>query len=116
MKKAILAPILSALVIPGLGQIINGRLVKGLLALFLAMLSFLGALLSFFWSMEDAVASHGDPAGTSFLEALDVADLTLPMCFVGAFALLWLLSVIDALRDGIKLDRREKKNDEILPH
>ena len=105
MKKAILATILSALVIPGLGQIINGRFVKGLLALFLAMVSFLGALLSFFWRMEDAVASHGDP--TSFLEALDVADLTLPMCFVGAFALLWLLSVIDALRDGRKLDRRE---------
>jgi hypothetical protein len=107
MKKAILAPILSAFVIPGLGQIINRRPLKGLIALFLVMLSFVGGLLSFFSSMEDAVATQPDPAKTSFPEALDVADLTVPMCFVGAFALLWLLSVFDAFREGRRLDQRE---------
>ncbi len=109
MKKAILAPILSAFVIPGLGQIINRRPVKGLISLFLVMIFFVGGLLSLSKALEDSVASQPATGNTtySFSQALADADLTLPLCFVGALALLWLLSVIDAFWEGRRLDLRE---------
>ena len=73
MKKIILSPVCSALIIPGLGQVINGNLKKGMVLLAMVFLLFLGAALKLVFLVQSYVnrpeiASHQTPGDLKTLQ------------------------------------------------
>jgi hypothetical protein len=113
MKRKILSPLLSALVIPGLGQAMNSSLLKAAVLLALVMLLASGGIISLYVSLKKAAYALGNH-GSFFSNLNDLfseADMTIPALFLAALALLWLYSVVDAFVEGMRLDAQ----DEILP-
>jgi hypothetical protein len=107
MKKAILAPLCSALVIPGLGQVINHDLKKGAAILGSAFVLLVVAAVKFFQVLSGALeTSWADPSKQALLiDQLKTQDLSLMKWASGAFFLIWAYSTIDAFLRGRKLDR-----------
>jgi NADH:ubiquinone oxidoreductase subunit 5 (subunit L)/multisubunit Na+/H+ antiporter MnhA subunit len=107
MKKAILAPLCSALVIPGMGQVINHDLKKGAAILGGAFVLLVATAVKFFQVLSGALeASWADPSKQSFLiDQLRTQDLSLMKWVSGAFLLIWSYSIIDAFLRGKKLDQ-----------
>lgn len=105
MKKAILGPLASAFVIPGLGQIIVGRVRKGLFILGANLLAFSGGvtLLVRFILRTMKTGQPKDPS--SLFKDFPGQDAPLFWMLVIAFTGLWLYSVVDAFLAGRKMDR-----------
>ncbi len=111
MKKALLSPICSALVIPGMGQVINGQLKKGVIllaAVFLLVVIFCIKMYLIISNMlVSGTVTTGDPFAilNAIMTEKNVGLYVL--CLV--FCALWLYSVIDAFLVGIRQDRLERK-------
>ena len=113
MKKIILSPVCSALIIPGLGQVINGNLKKGMVLLAMVFLLFLGAALKLVFLVQSYVnrpeiASHQTPGD---LKTLQLEVLSSLVYFIVAFAMIWIYSVVDAFWTGKKQDKEIKSED-----
>jgi hypothetical protein len=107
MKKAILSPLCSALIIPGLGQIINQHLIKGGCILFAVFILFVGGLFTLYHLLSDALRAEFLRSGHSpdIMDRLKAADFSALWYLLVAFALIWLYSVLDAYLTGRKLDQ-----------
>ena len=108
MKKALLAPICSALVIPGLGQVINEQIKKGVIFL-AAVFVFIVAFTYETYQIVRNIIRSGvlDNDRTTFMDKILTGDYTWLASLLAAFTLLWLYSVIDAFIGGRKADARE---------
>jgi TM2 domain-containing membrane protein YozV len=106
MKKAILSPLCSGLVIPGLGQVINQQPKKGICILILVFFMFVATMIELYLIISRAFETK---AGTSdpvaFIDKLAAQNFSLLWYLVTAFAILWFYSVLDAYITGKKLDR-----------
>ena len=112
MKKALVAPLCSAFIIPGLGQVINQNLLKGgviLAGVFFLFIAFVIRLVMLLMRVF-GTSEPFPPDSQHLLARLRGEDLTLLYVLVGAFALLWLYSVLDAFWLGLKLDRKAEKS------
>ncbi len=107
MKKTILAPLCSALVIPGLGQIINQHLIKGGCILFAVFILFVAGIFTLYHLMSAALKAELINPGHSpdIVDKLKAVDFSALWYFLVAFALMWLYSVLDAYLTGRKLDQ-----------
>ena len=106
MKKTVLSPLCSALVIPGLGQILNQQLKKGILILALVFV-FIMVFTFELYQLTLAVLKPGltnAQASATLMDRIMAQDhASLVMLFAG-FAVLWIYSIVDALIGGIKVD------------
>jgi len=109
MKKAILAPLGSAFVIPGLGQIINQHLKKGVCILTGTFILFIAALVKLYQILRAAVeAGNINPSESGLItERLRAGDFSALWYLFGAFFLLWIYSIVDAHLTGRKIDGRK---------
>ena len=107
MKKAALSPICSAFVIPGLGQILNQHLKKGVFILATVFVLFVASIVKLYQIMNTLfMSARGDnPGSLSIMERIEAEDLTVLWLLLAAFTTLWLYSVIDAFLAGRKIDR-----------
>lgn len=105
MKKAVLSPLCSAIVIPGLGQIINQDLKKGVALLSAVFLLFIIALLR----LISIIMNKGSLYGVSIPDAILSADPTLFRVILAIFAVMWIYAVVDAFWFGRKMDRLNKE-------
>jgi len=103
MKKAILSPLCSALVIPGLGQVINQHLKKGVAILAAVFVLLVGFTVHLYRVVQTVMMS-----GSVSLE--DPASVVRKVMEQGAsglgvllalFGLLWLYAVVDAFFGGM---------------
>ncbi|MFP4086319.1 MAG: hypothetical protein ACLFUL_05955 [Desulfobacteraceae bacterium] len=108
MKKAIASPLCSAFVIPGLGQIINADLKKGIILLCGVFLLFVLGIIKLV-RLIHAVFPPAEisSAPPEILNRLRAEDLSVLWYILAAFAILWLYSVIDAFWKGRKMDHIE---------
>lgn len=102
MNKKLTAVLLSALVLPGLGQLYLGRKVVGGIILVLVNLVLLLALFVLLRGLSPVIAAHigGGAVGitqTEVLKALDGAS-GFGKAVLAAFGVLWLFSVADILK------------------
>lgn len=110
MKKALLSALCSGLVIPGLGQVLNHDLKKGLallvitLGLFVALLVDLYAILNFM--IQNPHAYSFDPDG--IISAFRDYHPSRLYAIVIAFLVVWIYAIVDASVYGTRLDREEK--------
>jgi TM2 domain-containing membrane protein YozV len=110
MKKALFAPLCSGFIIPGLGQIINGHLKKGVLILAaLSVLFGLGV-----YRLYRMVGAALDKAGrvpsdvSAFMERLRAEDPSALWLLAAGLTALWLYSVLDAAVAGRRIDRLDR--------
>jgi hypothetical protein len=104
VKKYILAPLCSAFIAPGLGQILNQELKKGILILCAVFLFFViaGVRLVFIVKSMVSQSGIGPVTGPMVMERLDL------WVTMGPFIALWLYSVLDAFLKGRIRDKRNK--------
>jgi len=106
MKKYILSPLCSTLIIPGLGQIINQNIKKGLYILSIVFVLFiLGAIKLFFLvnSLFKGVAMDRLDSGI-IMEKLQSESLLLLWVLLILSAIVWIYSVLDAFWTGKKIE------------
>jgi hypothetical protein len=115
MRKAVLSPLLSALV-PGMGQLVNRDLLKG--AVLVAAMSLLFIILLGFGlhqfsramvAAQDAGAGYGDFAAVG--AQMRAQGYTWFLVLGGLLAALWTFAVIDAYQGGRRRDAQAKEND-----
>ncbi len=101
-KNAGLAAVLSA-VLPGLGQIYNGQILKGMVLLIVsAPAAWFGFIFMFFGSLAAAGGKPNDPTGAvMFLIGLGA---------LVAAPILWLYSVVNAYRTAERINQRQLTN------
>jgi TM2 domain-containing membrane protein YozV len=112
MKKAILSPLCSGLIIPGLGQIINQDLKKGILLLAGVFAIFIVGIIRLVRLIRSIFASGtGDITDPHVIMArLRAEDLTLLWMMAALFILLWVYSAVDAYIGGRKIDAMEERD------
>ena len=107
MKKYILSPLCSAFVVPGLGQILNQDLKKGLSLLTVVFVLLVIATVKLF-SMLNSLLSETDILKQDYgtvLEKLRDADFSFLWILFILFIGIWIYSVFDAFWFGIKRER-----------
>ena len=118
MKKYITATLCSALVVPGLGQIINEQIRKGLLLLGLVFILLVAIMIKLV-SVVNRIMADMDLANMDLKEItskLVSEDFSLITILIFCFAVIWIYSIIDAFLIGWKIERgKTSKQNEILP-
>lgn len=111
MKKYILSPLCSALVIPGLGQILNHQNAKGLILLAIIFFLTLAGCVQLFLAVKSLVA-HADVIEFSTKSILLRIEKESPFSFLYvllSFTAVWIYAVVDAFWTGLKLERHGKE-------
>ena len=104
MKKSIAAPLCSGLVIPGLGQILNQQIRKGLILLSLVFVLFVAGVVKLVFIIN-SMTNPLDLAGASPLAHLRGGDLLFLAGILGAFAIVWVYSVLDSFWVAFQSER-----------
>jgi TM2 domain-containing membrane protein YozV len=109
MRKALKAPVLSALVI-GLGQLIVGHRAKGALLIAGMSIWFLITLATTAWKVTSAMGAvaDGPPVDDKWLalgRQIQADGAAWAYILIGIFLAMWLFSVIDAAIGGARADR-----------
>lgn len=107
MKDYIKAPLLSGLVLPGLGQVVNQQIIKGLVLMALITVIFLILLVKVFVDlsavMTEAVGPDlvlGPDAVSRIVAGMRERNLNLLYFLGGLGSSIWAYSVIDAFLTG----------------
>jgi len=106
MKKYILSPLCSAFIIPGLGQILNNQLKKGLIILAIVFILFvagtikLALIIDSF--LEGQVIDRFDYG--IIIQRLHEVNFSVLWLLIVSFGIVWLYSVLDAFLVGRKID------------
>ena len=107
MKKYIAAPIGSALIIPGFGQVLNGDIKKGLILLGVVFILFIACVIKLI-QIITALLPELNPDEINIEEILariNAMDVTFINILLFIFTAVWLYSVIDALIVGIRVEK-----------
>jgi hypothetical protein len=112
MKKAIMSPLCSGLIIPGLGQIMNQDLKKGGLLLGGVFLLFIAGIIKLVHLIHSIFRSgNTDISDPEVIMArLRAEDLTLLWAIAALFLLIWVYSVVDAYLGGRRIDEMKERN------
>lgn len=111
MKKAIVSPLCSGLVVPGMGQIMNqelkkgGLLLAGVFLLFIAGIIRLGYLIHSVFRSANIDVSNPD----ALMARLRAEDLTLLWVLAVLFVFVWIYSVVDAYVGGRRVDAAQER-------
>jgi TM2 domain-containing membrane protein YozV len=115
MKRAILAAVSSAFVLPGLGQVLNRQVIKGFLLMMVFTILLITAILTAFFEtmdvMRDATVAI-DTADTIidvFVKGLATRDLTGFWAALGLLGAVWLYGVGDAFFYGLRYKPSEEE-------
>lgn len=125
MKKYIAAPIGSALIVPGFGQVLNGHTKKGLIHMGAVFILFIAGLIKLI-PIVLTLVSELDPYEMGVAEFFSQAekihdkiyamDIIIMKIIIIAFLAVWIYSIIDAFIYGLKIEiKRNKKSEKLLP-
>jgi len=105
MKKALLSALCSALIIPGLGQIMNQQLKKGLVLLGVVFALFVMAVIAGYSLLKSGLSesSLANSNPETILRKLGSHDFSALWIILGVFAVVWIYSVLDAFWTGRKI-------------
>lgn len=110
MKKAVVSPLCSGLIIPGLGQIINQDLKKGIILLAVVFLLFVAGIIKLI-RLIHAVFRTG-PVDLSdpemIMAKIRAEDPSILWYMAAVFVIIWFFSVLDAYLGGKKIDKSEE--------
>ena len=113
MKKSIISPLCSALVAPGVGQVINGQTKKALFMLGSVLVMIIAATIRMYFHIKEALKglSVNELYPKMVISRFKAQNHTFLWCLFFIFVVLWVYSVWDAFVEGRKLDLRQEKNE-----
>jgi predicted acyltransferase len=100
MKKYILSALCSGLVVPGLGQILNNEIKKGLLLLCAVFIVFVAGVVKLALVIMFLLSQSPTTDPMVIMERIKGEHLLFLWVLIGLFAVIWLYSVVDAFRTG----------------
>ena len=111
MKKSIISPLCSAIIIPGLGQVINNNIKKGLIILGIVFVLFIAGTIKLALMIKYLAKGHTTtgPDTDIILQRLQNMDLSVIYLLITAFGIVWIYSVWDAFLQGKKIDKENKE-------
>ncbi len=114
MKRRIISPVCSAFIVPGLGQVINNQIKKGLI-LFFSVFALIGAAVFEIYrlvkkSLEGLALNELYPERV--IEEFKAQDHTVLYLIGILFSAVWIYSVLDAYIVGKRID--QEKKDEVI--
>ena len=106
MKKALTAALCSAFIIPGLGQIINQQVKKGLVLLGTVFALFIATVIAMYSLLKSSLSETSlvPTRPEAILEKLGAQDFSALWIILCLFAVVWIYSVLDAFWQGRKGD------------
>ena len=107
MKKYITSTICSAIIVPGLGQIINGQIKKGLILMGIVFIAFIAGVIKLYQVITDILPGlKPDEINKEIiLERINLMDFSLLKWIVYVFLIIWIYSIIDSFIYGIKIEK-----------
>ena len=113
MKKYIVSPLCSAFIVPGLGQIINQNLKKGLSILSIVFVLFVAGTIKLAFTIKSLFQGSETIRlnSTTLGERLQGEDFTLLWALAILFGVVWVYSVVDAFWSGKKMENQEESGD-----
>ena len=102
MKAYVLPTLCSAFVVPGLGQVLNGQLKKGLIIMAIVFIILVAVTmkLAFMANAFFEQRAISTSLETSLPKYFGEKDYTILLTLVGLFAVIWCYSVLDAFLTG----------------
>lgn len=110
MKKYILSPLCSALVVPGLGQVLNNNIKKGLCILatvFILLVVGIVKLALIIDSLLKGMELNSLDTGV-MIERLRGEDFFILWALLIIFGIVWIYSVLEAFWTGKKIENQAK--------
>jgi hypothetical protein len=113
MKKYIVSPLCSAFIVPGLGQIINQNLRKGLSILSIVFVLFVVGTIKLAFTIKSLFQGSETIRlnSTTLGERLQGEDFTLLWALAILFGVVWVYSVVDAFWSGKKMENQGEGGD-----
>ena len=112
MKRRIISPLCSAVIIPGLGQILNQHLKKGLIILGIVFLLFIAGTVKLALIINSIFEGRRIERLDSnvVIQKIQGENFAVIWLLVIAFGIVWLYSILDAFLEGRKIDSSIKGN------
>jgi len=119
MKKHIKSSLCSAFIVPGLGQVLNNRILKGLILMALVFILIIAITVNIIFLIIVRIpyvqAEDLENIYKMISKAILQGDLTTFWILIGISAILWIYSIVDAFIEGLKIEKGSKENpDETL--
>lgn len=112
MKKYIRSTICSALIVPGMGQALNGQFKKGLILMGIVFVILIAVVIKTGQIILDILPglSSGEINVEGISEEIDVIkiyimDNSIMRIIIFVFLIIWIYSIIDAFITGIKIEK-----------
>jgi uncharacterized metal-binding protein len=109
MKKYILSPLCSGLVVPGLGQILNKEIKKGLLILCAVFIIFVMGVVKLVFVIKSLLNQSPTADPMVLMESVKAEHFLSLWILAGLFAVIWLYSVVDAFLAARRLESRKRE-------
>jgi hypothetical protein len=96
-------------VAPGFGQVLNHKIKKGVIMMVLTFILFISTTIRLTMLIISEIKNENVDAINNLLEfKLTGQNLTGLWVLIALMAVIWLYSIIDALIDGIKIEKEDK--------
>ncbi len=98
IQKRIISPLISGLIFPGAGQLLNGHYLKGGIIITLTILNLLLLVLYINWGFQTLVKSMSTPSGTiwQFIVAAFTVYGRQELCLLAILLVTWVFGIVDA--------------------
>ena len=110
MKKSIISPLCSAFIIPGMGQLLNHNIKKGLIILGIVFVLFIAGTVKLALMINYLVKEQrtARPDADVILQRFQDVDLSVLFYLIIAFGVVWIYSVWDAYLVGKRIDNENE--------
>jgi hypothetical protein len=111
MKKYIISTFSSAVIVPGLGQVINGQVKKGLIYMglvFIIVIAFVIKMTKIIMAILPRLDLEKVNV-EAIRQKIDFTDYTVLRIITYIFLALWIYSIIDAFIIGLKIEKEKNR-------
>ena len=111
MKKYIISTFCSAVIVPGMGQVLNGQIKKGLIHMGIVFVIILALAIKLIKMVLNILPGLDlDKIRVeAILEKIDFTDYTVIRVISYIFLVFWIYSIFDAFIIGLKIEREKNK-------
>ena len=116
MKKYITAPIGSAVILPGFGQVLNGQIKKGLTLMGIVFVIFIIGVVKLFQVIVPLLPNPNEINWGNILAQaediharINISDILILRIVIILLLIVWLYGIIDAFTVGMKLEKERNQ-------
>lgn len=111
MKKYITSTIASAVIVPGLGQVLNGQIKKGAVLMGIVFIIFIAGVIKLTQVIKAILPGLNlDNLNSEvIMERINVMDISVLRVIIWALVIIWIYSIVDAFIYGKKIEKERNQ-------